>query len=167
LLHLFFIFYKRKIEKLMSNIYSSSSSPSSSSIDLASAHISAARRRIGLLTSSAGVRVVVPPGPLATGAVPVPPWRSTATLTPAGPQAPEVPTILQRVTFFVASLKNVRVRECPFVRMVVLGGVDSLGDSHREAVCENVLDAAELRALSSGCDCVVDLLDFCLVEGWE
>jgi hypothetical protein len=109
-------FYKRKIEKLMqrvSNIYSS--------IDLASAHISAARRRIGLLTSSAAVRVVVPSGPLAAGAVPVPPWRSTATLTPAGPQAPEVPTILQRVTFFVASLKYVRVRECPFVKIAVLG----------------------------------------------
>jgi hypothetical protein len=41
-------------------------------------------------------------------------------LTPAGPQAPELPAMLQRVTFFVASLKNLRVRECPFVRMAVL-----------------------------------------------
>ena len=62
---------------------------------------------------------MVPPGPLAAGAVPVPPVRSTATLTPAGPQGPEVPTMLQRVTFFVASLEGSGVRECFFVDVCV------------------------------------------------
>ena len=97
-------------------IYSSSSS---SSTDLSFNHHSPARRRIGLLTSSAAVRFVVPSGPLAAGAVPVPPVRSTATLTPAGPQGPEVPTMLQRVTFFVASLEGLGVGECFFICMDV------------------------------------------------
>lgn len=67
---------------------------------------------MGVFTSSAGVRVVVPDGPLAAGAVPVPPVRSTLTLTPAGPHAPDVPEILQRVLALVFSLNIVLEKLC-------------------------------------------------------
>lgn len=60
---------------------------------------------IGLLDNSAGVSVVVPPGPLAAGAFPVPPVRSTAAFTP-GPQAPLAPAMLQSTTFLVFSLQG-------------------------------------------------------------
>lgn len=55
---------------------------------------------IGKFFSSAEAKVVVPSGPLGGGIVPVPPVRSTLTVSWAfaGPQVPEVPAILQRVT---------------------------------------------------------------------
>ena len=52
---------------------------------------------MGVFTSSAGVRLLVPAGPLAEGAGPVSPVRSTLAVTPAGPHAPDVPEMLQRV----------------------------------------------------------------------
>jgi hypothetical protein len=112
------------------------------------------------LTSSAEVKFVVPLGPLAGGTVPVPPVRSTAILTPAGLQVPEVPAMLQRVTFFVASLQIVGVRESSFAGMFGLRGVDLLGDPNRKAICENVLDATELRSLSSRSNWVDGRLNF-------
>lgn len=65
---------------------------------------------IGVLCRSAEVRLVVPSGPLAGGTWPVPPVRSTATLTPAGPQAPCAPAMLQSVTLFEDSLRSASVR---------------------------------------------------------
>ena len=65
-----------------------------------------------MFTSSAAVRLVVPSGPLAAGAVPVPPVRSTLTDTPAGPHAPDVPETLQRVTALDFSLSVALEKLC-------------------------------------------------------
>lgn len=59
---------------------------------------------MGRFFCSAKDRVVVPPGPLGGGAVPVPPVKSTWMLTPAGPQGPEVPAMLHRVATLVFPL---------------------------------------------------------------
>jgi hypothetical protein len=95
---------------------------------------------IGLFTRSAAVRLVVPPGPLAGGASPVPPVRSTVALTPAGPQAPCEPAMLQRVAFLVASLHgpSVRISDKDEEFQNSLFYVDS------EAVGEDMLDAGKL-----------------------
>jgi hypothetical protein len=95
---------------------------------------------IGLFTRSAAVRLVVPPGPLAGGTSPVPPVRSTAALTPAGPQAPCEPAMLQRVAFLVDSLHGPSVQ---------ISDKDeefrnSLFYADSEAVGEDMLDAAKL-----------------------
>jgi hypothetical protein len=95
---------------------------------------------IGLFTRSAAVRLVVPPGPLAGGTSPVPPVRSTAALTPAGPQAPCEPAMLQRVVFLVDSLHGPSVQ---------ISDKDeefrnSLFYADSEAVGEDMLDATKL-----------------------
>ncbi len=61
---------------------------------------------IGLFDNWAGVKSFVPAGPLGGGAVPVPPVKSTLILTPAGPQGPDVPAMLQSVAFLVFSLRR-------------------------------------------------------------
>jgi hypothetical protein len=95
---------------------------------------------IGVFTSSAAVRLVVPPGPLAGGTSPVPPVRSTATLTPAGPQAPCEPAMLQRVAFLVDSLHGPSVRISDKDEEFQ----NSLFYADGEAVGEYMLDTAKL-----------------------
>src|SRR5271155_5254204 len=82
------------------------------------------------------VRLFAPPGPLAGGSSPVPPVRSTATLTPAGPQAPCEPAMLQRVAFLVDSLHGPSVR----ISDKDVEFQNSLFYADGEAVGEDMLD---------------------------